>query len=187
LPYRSQGTLADDLFPGEEFITDIGSAITDAVGERWRDLVAMRTPVARLPTAYKGDFETWIEDRGGRTPRTMRDSWRRTTVLATEGGHSVEIFSNEPVDEHGFQKVDYVEEDTKPHRIRAKMRAGVPPYQGSLRFPHGPAFMYRVEVLHPGTQGVKMMATAEANIEVLWEEIAAPIVEAKEREHSDRF
>lgn len=177
--YREdEGDLAD-LFP-EKFVDDAGEAMTDAVGDRFRDGVARRTPVARLPEAYKGEFEEWILDRGGRKPRTMRDSWRRSRVFRTEEGTlRVEIFSSEPViDAEGRQKVDFVEEDTKPHLIRAKNAK-------RLRYPMGPIFRYDVEVWHPGTQGVHMMRDTEAEIEVVWESIAQPVLDQKEREYSE--
>jgi len=192
--YSADGSLATDLFPGQEFIEDVGGAITDAVIERWRDGVAFRTPVARLPQAYKGHFEDWIADRGGRTPRTMRDSWRRTLVFQTDEGHTADVFSNEPFNARGDQLVDYVEEDTRPHiiqakpRIRINKRTGeVEGYRGTLRFPYGPEFIYRVSVMHPGTQGVHMQRDTEAEIAVIWEEVAGPILTAKEREWADRL
>ncbi len=55
----------------------------------------------------------------------------------------------------------------------------------SLRYPMGPSFHYNVEVWHPGTQGVHMMRDTEAEMEVQWEEIAAPILDRKEAEFSD--
>lgn len=194
MPYTADGTLEHDLFPGVEFIEETGKAMVDAVIDRWRDKVAFRTPVARLPEAYKGDFEAWIQDRGFRTPRTMRDSWRRTTVFKDDVGHTAEVYSDEPIDIKGRQKVDLVEDDTRPHLIRAKpkirinQRTGeVIGYQGSLRFPMGAHFMYRVEVHHPGTQGVHMMRDTELEIDVLWEEIAGPILTEKEREAVNRL
>lgn len=175
--YRADGKLAD-LFP-KDFVSDTSKAITDEVGTRLRDKVAVKTPVARTPQAYKGDYVEWITDRGGRQPRTMRDSWTRTKVEENEdgsGGYTVEVFSDEPADARGYQKVDYVEEDTKPHLIRAR-------HAKSLRFPQGPVFRYAVEVFHPGTQGVHMVRDSEAEIEAQWEQIAGPIVDSKEQEY----
>jgi hypothetical protein len=174
--YTADGKL-EHLFP-ERFITETGKEITDEVGTRWRAGVAKRTPVARLPSAYKGGFEEWILDRGGRKPRTMRDSWEKTAVIAVDDGHRVEIFSSEPIDARGFQKADFVEDDTKPHLIRAK-------HAKALRYPMGPSFRYNVEVWHPGTQGVHMMRDTEAEMEVVWVEIAQTVLDRKEREYSD--
>lgn len=174
--YKQEGTLADDLFPAE-FVPDTGKAITEEVGKRLRDKVAVRTPTARVPEAYKTDFAEWIADRGGRLPRTMRDSWT-TTKVTREGSdiYRVEVFSTEkPIDAEGRQIVDFVEEDTRPHLIRAKNAK-------RLRFPAGPVFRYAVEVFHPGTQGVHMMRDGEADIDISWEQIAQPIVQAKEDE-----
>lgn len=174
--YNSQGTLADDLFPAE-FVPDTAKAITERVGEAWRDKVARRTPTARVPEAYHADFEDWIIDRGGRLPRTMRDSWRVTDVTrAGNEVYRVEVFSAEkPIDAEGRQIVDFVEDDTRPHLIRAKRAK-------ALRFPAGPVFRYAKEVWHPGTQGVHMLRDSEAEIDLTWGEIAAPIVQAKEDE-----
>jgi hypothetical protein len=179
--YRSNDELAD-LFP-ERFVEDTSREITDRVGDRLRDGVAMRTPVARLPAAYKGDFEDWIGDRSGRPPRTMRDSWVRTEVARVgDDILRVEVYSDEPLDEHGWQKVAYVEDDTKPHLIRAHLREGG--RQGSLRFPMGANFMLRVQVHHPGTQGVHMLRNSLAEMEVMWIEIGEEVLEAKAAEYN---
>lgn len=176
--YHSVGTLAEDLFPAK-FVPDTGKAIAEEVGQRFRDKVAVKTPTARPPEAYHGNFEEWILDRGGRTPRTMRDSWRKTEVTR-EGDDvfRVEVFSIEkPIDAEGRQVVDFVEEDTRPHKIAAKKAK-------RLRFPVGPVFRYAIEVWHPGTQGVHMMRDAEAEIDIGWEQIAQPILQAKEDEYN---
>lgn len=174
--YHSVGTLAEDLFPAE-FVPDTGKAITEEVGKRFRNRVAINTPVARPPEAYHGDIAEWIIDRGGRQPRTLRDSW--TTTEVTRVGDDlfrVEVFSTEkPIDAEGHQIADFVEEDTRPHLIRAKNA-------GRLRFPVGPVFRYAIEVWHPGTQGVHMMRDGEAQIDASWEEIGTQIVQAKEDE-----
>lgn len=174
--YTADGSL-EDLF-SEHFVSDAAEAMVDEVGTRLRGRVAMKTPVARLPEAYHGDFIEWIKDRGGRPPRTMRDSWRRTRVTREGDLLTVEVYSDEPMDSAGRQKVDLVEEDTRPHLIRARNAK-------SLRYPQGPVFRYNVEVWHPGTQGVHMMRDSEAEIEVEWEAMAAPILERKEVEYSD--
>lgn len=167
--YKADGKLAN-LFP-DTFVKETSEEIADAVGDRFRDRVAMRTPVARLPMAYHGDFEEWIRDRGGRIPRTMRDSWVRTKVIRLENSTlRVEIFSTD-------EKALWVEEDTKPHLIRARRAK-------RLRYPLGPVFRYGIEVHHPGTQGVHMMRDTEAEMEVMWVEIAEPIIERKAREYS---
>jgi len=176
--YHADGKLAD-LFP-KDFVPDTAKAITDEVGTRLRDKVATKTPVARTPQAYKGDYVEWTADRGGRQPRTMRDSWTRTKVEENDdgSGFTVEVFSDEPVDDHGYQKVDYVENDTKPHLIRARNAK-------ALRYPMGPVFKYGVEVFHPGTQGVHMVRDSEAEIEAQWEQIAGSILDSKEQEYDD--
>lgn len=187
--YRADGKL-ENLFPSR-FIDEVSREIVEKVGERFRDRVAKRTPVARLPSAYKGDFEEWIKDRHGRTPRTARDSWRTTDVQTEDGMLRVEIFSDEPPDEHGWQVVDYLEEDTRPHLIRAKPRirinqrtGHIEAYQGSLRFPYGASFAYRVQVEHPGTQGLHLVRDTAAELETMWIEIGEEVLERKAAEFS---
>lgn len=174
--YKQEGTLAGDLFPAK-FVPDTGKAITEEVGKRFRAQVALRTPTARPPEAYHGDFEDWILDRGGRVPRTMRDSWTTTKVTReADDLYRVEVFSTEkPIDAEGRQIVDFVEEDTRPHKIAAKKAK-------RLRFPVGPVFRYAIEVWHPGTQGVHMVRDAEALIDISWEQIGQRIVQGKEDE-----
>lgn len=160
--YKQDGSLKD-LFP-EEFVKRGAWEITHHVAGRMRDGAAKRTPVARLPEAYHGDYGAWRQDRGGRQPRTMRDSWTKKPVRVVDNVYSVEVENTDP-------KTEYVEWDTRPHLIRAKMR--VDPKtgklrQGSLRFPDGPSFRYAVEVNHPGTQGVHMMRDTMAEVAVMW-------------------
>lgn len=163
----------EDLFP-EDLAEKAGYRITDALGDRFRDRVAMRTPVARLPEAYRGNFGAWIKDRG-RKPRTLRDSWKRTPVERSTrlvAAHFVDVYTEDEVASH-------VEWDTRPHTIRAKMRIDPDSgelRQGALRFPSGPTFRYAVEVWHPGTTGVHMMRDTQAELE------AGLIKEVGERE-----
>lgn len=177
--YKADGKLAD-LFP-DRFVTETAEEIADKVGDRLRARVAMRTPVARLPMAYHSEFEAWIQDRGGRLPRTMRDSWRRTEVIRTDNASMrVEVFSDEPpIDAEGHQIVNFVEEDTKPHLIRARNAK-------ALRYPMGPIFRYGKEVHHPGTQGVHMMRDSLAEMDAMWIEVAQPILDRKAEEYSAR-
>lgn len=175
--YTSKGKLAD-IFPAD-FIDDTSHEIVDRVGTRFRDRVAQRTPVARLPQAYKGDFEAWIIDRGGRPPRTMRDSWVKGPIIREGGALGVSIESTD-------EKAILVEEVTRPHLIRAHLRAGGK--QGSLRYPMGPSFHYNVEVWHPGTQGVHMMRDTSAEMAAgLWAVIAEEVIAEKTAEYNKRF
>lgn len=178
--FTREGTLEDLFEP--RFADDVGKAICDAVGDRMLDRVRERTPVAQLPAAYKGDYEEWVSDRGERRPGTLRDKWRRTPVTGTTGsGLRVVVFNPDPV-------VDHVEYETRPHAIRAHMRAGPNgSYQGSLRFPVGPVFRYAVEVWHPGTQGVHMMRDTEAEIEATWEDDGARVLERFEAVYDERY
>lgn len=178
--FTPEGTLED--FFEERFVDDVGHAIADHVGDRWLDRVRDRTPVADLPTAYKGDLPSFIDDRGGRRPGTLRDNWRRTPVTGTTGaGLRVVVWNPDPVVEH-------VEYETRPHAIRAHMRTGAGGvYQGSLRFPQGPVFRYAVEVWHPGTQGQHMNRDTEVEIEVTWERDAERIIETYETFYEERY
>lgn len=170
--YRQEGSLAE-LYP-EDFVVETGRKMTEAVGTRFRDRVAQKTPVARLPQAYNGNFGDWIEDRGGRTPRTLRDSWYAEPVQPTPAGHEVEVGTDDQI-------ASFVEWDTRPHRITAGMR--IDPRtgklrQGALRIPLGPNFVFLKEVWHPGTQGVHMMRDTQAELETLWAEIGGRELDA---------
>lgn len=176
-----EGDSFEEMFE-PRFVTDVGRDIVDQVGTRLLDRVQDRTPVAELPAAYKGDLESWVEDRGGRPPRTLRDAWRRSEVLGGAGhGLRVTVWNPDPVAPH-------VEWDTRPHAIRAHMRSGPNgPYQGSLRFPSGPVFRYAVEVWHPGTQGVHMMRDTLAEIEVVWVGIAERVLDVHAAFYDERY
>lgn len=178
--YTQEGSFAD--LADKRFVDDVGNAIVDQVGDRMLDRVKDRTPVADLPTAYKGDLAAFIEDRGGRRPGTLRDRWKRTPVQGSSGsGLKVTVFNPDPVAEH-------VEHETRPHLIRAHMRAGPHgAYQGSLRFPQGPVFRYAVEVWHPGTQGVHMMRDTEAEIEASWEKDGERVLEHYEAFYEEHY
>lgn len=181
MPFRTNHRFKDLYNP--RFVTDVGHEIVDRVGDSFRGAVARRTPVARIPAAYKGDFEEWIADRGGRVPRTLRDAWRRSGVINVEGmGLRVTIDNPDPI-------VKYVEFDTKPHAIRAKQRVGKDGalYQGSLRFPSGPVFIHRVEVWHPGTTGVHMLRDGAAEIEVTHVSIAERVLDEAAATYHQRY
>jgi hypothetical protein len=176
------GESFEDLF-ADEYVETASRRIVDRVGTRIRDRAAMKTPVARLPRAYRGDFEEWIQDRGGRTPRTLRDSWEKSDVDRLPGGRvRVEIFNPDPV-------AIFVEENTRPHVIRAKMRIDVETgriRRGALRFPQGNTFIYRQEVHHPGTQGVHMLRDALAWAEASWPEEGRRVLSELARVYSAR-
>lgn len=181
MPYQRNRSFASLYDP--RYVSDAGHEIVDRVGDRFVGGARRRTPVARLPEAYKGDFEAWIQDRGGRVPRTLRDAWRRTGVLDVEGmGLRVIIENPDPI-------AKLVEFDTKPHAIRAKqrVRADGRIQQGALRFPFGPVFMYRVEVWHPGTQGVHMLRDAEAEIDVSCVEIGERVLDEFAATYDERY
>lgn len=178
--FTPEGTLEHFFDPS--YVDDVGKAITDGVGDRMLSGVKHRTPIADLPEAYRGDLPAFVEDRGGRVPGTLRDRWKRTPVTGRTGsGLRVVVWNGDPVAEH-------VEWDTRPHLIRAKMRAGPHgTYQGSLRFPSGPVFRHAVEVWHPGTTGVHMMRDTEAEIEASWEADAERIIDTYETFYEERY
>lgn len=148
----------------ESFVGDVAREIVDQVGTRMLERVKDRTPVADLPAAYHGAYASWIEDRSGRKPGTLRERWRRTPVQGSSGGGwKVVVFNPDPI-------TIMVEQSTRPHLIRAHMRTREDgsTYQGLLRYPNGPVFHYNVEVWHPGTQGQHMMRNTLAEIEATW-------------------
>lgn len=150
------------LFP-ERAVTEAEHRIPEAVGDDLLQGVRQRTPVARLPAAYGGDAAAWVADRGGRPPGTLRDSWKLSPVLQVGDVASIAVESEDPVAIH-------VEENTRPHLIRARS-------VGALRFPSGTSFVYRRVVRHPGTQGVHMMRDSLAEIEATWEATANRVLE----------
>jgi hypothetical protein len=162
--YTATGKLRN-LFPSQEWVDEVAHDTVDEVGTRIRDGAAKRTPVARLPEAYKGDFASWITDRGGRTPRTLRDKWVKGDVLRMDTTTSVTIENLDPI-------CVFVEETTRPHLIRANVAK-------SLRFPAGPSFHYAKEVWHPGTQGVHMMRDTLSEMASLWATIGEQVLERK--------
>lgn len=174
---RSFGSLYD-----ESFVSDVAREIVDQVGDRLLDRVKDRTPTADLPMAYHGDYAAWIEDRGGRKPGTLRERWRRTEVQGSDGaGLKVVVFNPDPV-------AVMVENTTRPHLIRAKLRtrAAGGTYQGLLRYPMGPVFRYNVEVWHPGTQGVHMLRDTLAEMEVVWTEIGDEVLDVQATFYDER-
>lgn len=167
----------------ESFALDAAREIVDRVGDRMLDRVKDRTPTADLPTAYHGDFASWIEDRGGRKPGTLRERWRRTGVQGQPGsGLKIVVFNPDPV-------TKMVEHSTRPHMIRAKQRArdDGSTYQGLLRYPKGPVFHYNVEVWHPGTQGQHMMRNTMAEIAVVWREIGTQVIDLYATFYDQRY
>lgn len=178
--YSSDRDLVD-LVHEERLLHEVPRRIVDEVGDRARAGAARRTPVARLPAAYRGDFASWIEDRA-RLPRTLRDAWRRGEVEELSGILWVEIENPDDV-------AIFVEEDTRPHLIRAKHTRIVRRKDGTsyvapgyLRFPAGPTFRYAKEVWHPGTQGLHMLRDTMAEVEVLWPRWAERILDEVIRE-----
>lgn len=167
----------------ESYAHDVAYEIADQVGQRMLERAQDRTPTADLPLAYHGDYASWIEDRGGRKPGTLRERWRRTPVQGSSGsGLKVVVFNPDPV-------ARLVEWNTRPHMIRAKLRTrdDGSVYQGLLRYPKGPVFHYNVEVWHPGTQGQHMMRDTLAEIEVTWPLIGERVIDLYATFYDERY
>lgn len=159
--YTADGDLAD-LFP--DIVEPWAQRTAQRVEDRLYDEVTRRTPVAEMPEAYgvrgQGGKTGWIRDRKGRTPGTAKRSWKKSGVRRISAGrYMVDVDSDDPV-------MIYIENDTRPHLIRARKPRGV------LRFPMGLTFLYRREVHHPGTEGVHMMRDSLAVIDATWQEVA---------------
>jgi hypothetical protein len=167
----------------ESFAADVAREIVDQVGDRMLERVKDRTPIADLPLAYHGDFATWIEDRGGRKPGTLRERWRRTGVQGQSGsGLKVVVFNPDPV-------TVMVEHNTRPHLIRAHLRtrADGGTYQGLLRYPQGASFHFAVETHHPGTQGQHFLRNTLAEIEAVWPEIGTRVLDLSIVFYDERY
>jgi hypothetical protein len=164
LSYKADASLAD-LFPAD-FVEVVGRDIVENVQSALLDSAEHRTPIAQIPQAYDGDFEAWEEDRGGRLPGTLRDSWVELPIKEKEGTLSAPVENVDPIASH-------VEHDTSPHMIFAKPG-------GVLRFPSGPVFRYRPNVWHPGTEGKHMLRDAEADISARWPAIGQRVIDLHE-------
>jgi hypothetical protein len=163
MSYTADGQLAD-LWP-EDLPSALAVETARRVAEELEERVAERTPVAEIPEAYSGSYGSWIGDRKGRRPGTMKRSWRRTPPRVRPGPSvSVTVYNED-------DRAQFVEWDTRPHIIRARNRGGL------LRFPMGSNFLYRRQVSHPGTEGVHMMRDSLAEMEIRWAEIALGVLE----------
>lgn len=166
--YAAEGSL-EELFP------DVVEPVARETARRTRAMmkaeVRKRTPVAEMPVAYSvqggGGNRSWIRDRKGRTPGTLRDSWEETPLEVAPGPvHRTGVETNDPIGR-------FVEDDTRPHEIRPRKPLRVDPVTGKttggvLRFPQGSRFVFRPKVDHPGTQGVHMMRDTMAEVAVRW-------------------
>lgn len=154
-----------ELWP-EELPEQVAIEAARRVGVLIEDEATERTPTAETPLAYffAGGTVAWIKDRKGRQPGTMRGSWE-TLPMEIEPGPAVRVTVH-----NTDEKTIYVEEDTRPHLIKAKKAE-------FLRFPMGPRFLYRRQVSHPGTQGVHMMRDALAVADVNWPRIVQQVFE----------
>lgn len=132
-------------------ITDDAIRAARRVGDRLLELVRRYTPVADPDPR---------DDRGGRVPGTLRESWEVLEPEVTVRGNvTVTVRTLDPVAPH-------VEYPTRPHIIRPR-RPG-----GRLRFYADGHLVFAMEVHHPGTKGSFMMTRALAEVSVEWRAIA---------------
>jgi hypothetical protein len=154
MSYTQEGSL-QDLY-ADDLVDRASRRMARAVGGELVGDVADRTPVARIPEAYGGDHDSWVEDRGGRRPGTAKRSWSATEPVEVRDGVLRVV-----VDSDDYPVIIWIEHDTKPHLIR-------PISARSLRFPDGPSFRYADYAKHPGTTGKHMMRDALAELETAW-------------------
>lgn len=156
-------SLADPLESG---VKRFARRTTAKAGDELLKRVRRHTPIAKPGTAsIRASFASsgdWISSRGGRTPGTLWRSWKVgevEVVFEATGEHRrVEVYTFDPV-------APNVEWDTQPHRIPAKPG-------GVLAIPTPDGMVFARSVEHPGTKGVHMMATAQAEVAAYWRVIA---------------
>lgn len=178
--YTATGAIADLFDVGP--VDRAADRITRRTGEHLHERVTHHTPVATPPRGFDVKsgtlprMETWLSARGGRTPGTLKRSWkigrveaifeRRRQPRDASGAfvgrerRSIDVYTTDPIAPH-------VEWDTQPHIIVPKNPSGW------LRFwdRHGAIVFARI-VHHPGTRGQHMMATALAETAAAWRGIA---------------
>lgn len=148
---------AESLLPSEERLDTAFRAITHAVGERLRELVAEYTPVSDDP----------FREFPGRLPGTLRRSWELGDVDVRGTRYTVVVETHDPVAPH-------VEWDTAPHRIKPRpdrvARAAAEGRRAMLSWRDSRTGLqvFAHEVLHPGTSGAHMMARALDRLELEW-------------------
>lgn len=155
--------------------------ITERCGVRLLDVAVALTPVAEV------DSDDLFSR--GRTPGTLKRSWRRgEVVLFSTGSLSVTVENLDPI-------ARMVEYPTRPHVIRpradrapasvvvtGKPRGTVQDGRAMLRFKVDGHVVYAREVHHPGTHGAYMLTRALAYLAVEWREIAREEIERTARE-----
>lgn len=160
MAYRG-GELVDLAGPLEHGIDRFATRATREVGDELKARVRRHTPVAHPSAAdfaSYGGAAGWIEARH-RRPRHLHDSWQVGEVeivgRATGARRRVAVFTLDPVAPH-------VEWDTLPHLIVPRKPGGV------LTVPTSRGMVFARLVHHPGTRGAHMMATALAEVAVMW-------------------
>jgi hypothetical protein len=151
-----------DLVPGlEHAIERTGVEGSRKVGEFLQRRVRRHSPISRPSVAEVVSFGRRGAElkRKGRPRGRLANSWHlgEVEVLAHGTRMRVPVFSDDPV-------APYVEWDTVPHPIVAR-RARM------LTIPTPGGLVFLRAVMHPGTQGVHMMATALQETAAEWQSI----------------
>jgi len=121
----------------------------DRCERRLVDLVKGFTPVAE---PHPDD------ERDGREPGDLRDSWESEVDVFSQDHFRVTVFTRDRIAPH-------VEYPTRPHIIRPRTAS-------VLRFWAGGQLIFAREVMHPGTQGAFMLHKALDVMRAEWRVIA---------------
>lgn len=167
--YKAQGNLAD--FGKTEAMVAAQERAVARVGQLLQERVRVYTPVAKPPP---GAEQEWLESRK-RQPGTLRDSWQVGEVVVVDGENrmTIDVYTNDSI-------APYVEYPTMPHIIIPKNPSGMLMFWDKLGNK-----VYATIVHHTGTKGSFMMATAIAEVAVMWQEIGADEMNRWAREQTE--
>ena len=158
-----------DLVPSPASMDDAAKRTAQRVGELLQERVTEHTPVAQPPP---GHYAEWLASRHGRLPGTLKESWKVGDVTVSQAAHTYSI------DVYTMDKIaPYVEWPTLPHLIVPRRPGGMLRFWDKLG-----NTIYATIVHHTGTKGSYMMATAIAEVALLWEAIGAEEMQAWARE-----
>lgn len=153
-------TLEGLAAPLDRGVERFGRKAVHEVGEDLHKRVTRHTPVAKESAADFFSYPTggWRKARG-RAPGTLKGSWRQGAVVVGVAGEAgrfrVPVYTLDPIAPH-------VEWPTMPHLIFPRKPGGV------LTIPTVHGMVFAKMVLHPGTQGSYMMATALQEVAATW-------------------
>lgn len=164
MPYRQQGSMADLL--DDAPIDQAARRTTERVGHLLHERVTFHTPVAVLPPGGT------IDERDGRRPGTLKDSWKvgEMTVAMDGQGYSIDVYTDDPI-------APYVEYPVAPHEIRPRRPDGMLRFRG-----RDGSVIYAKLVHHPGHFGAFMMATSLAEVAAQWQAIGKEELDRAMRE-----